>query len=98
MLGFSLSLTVRIKLHVAVLPAPSVTFQTTVVIPFGKTAPAREGVKLRSFWMTGVPQLSPYKIGLNSVPETVYVQTPGFVALTWLGTHEIVGGVKSGLH
>jgi hypothetical protein len=34
-------LTVTSKLHVAVLPEASVTVQVTVVVPFGKIAPAR---------------------------------------------------------
>jgi hypothetical protein len=37
--GFSLSLTMTMKEHVAVRPAPSVTVQLTVVVPLGKADP-----------------------------------------------------------
>ena len=39
MVGFSVSLTVTVKVHVAVLPDASVAVQVTVVVPFGKAVP-----------------------------------------------------------
>jgi hypothetical protein len=39
MLGFSLSLTVTVKLQEPVLPEVSVAVQVTVVVPFGNIAP-----------------------------------------------------------
>ena len=39
MVGFSVSLTVTVKLHVAVFPDVSVAVQVTVVVPFGKAVP-----------------------------------------------------------
>jgi len=38
-IGISLSLTVTLKLHVAVLPDASVAVQLTGVVPFGKVEP-----------------------------------------------------------
>ena len=37
--GFSVSLTVTVKLHVAVFPDASVAVQLTVVVPIGKVEP-----------------------------------------------------------
>ena len=37
--GGAMSLTVTVKLHIAVLPPPSVAVQVTVVVPFGKDEP-----------------------------------------------------------
>ena len=39
MVGFSLSITVTVKEHVAVLPAASVTSKVSVVVPTGKALP-----------------------------------------------------------
>ena len=39
MTGFSVSVTVTVKLHVAVFPEVSVAVQLTVVVPFGKAVP-----------------------------------------------------------
>jgi hypothetical protein len=45
MVGFSVSLTVTVKLQVAVLPDESVAVQVTVVVPLGKLEP-EGGVQL----------------------------------------------------
>ncbi len=46
MVGFWASKIVTVKLQVDVLPEASVTVQTTVVVPFGKIAPAKVLEKL----------------------------------------------------
>ena len=55
--GLTLSVTVTVKLQLALNPALSVTVHTTVVIPIGNLAPARVGCLLKSF-VTVVVQLS----------------------------------------
>ena len=51
--GLSVSLTVTVKVQVAVFPESSVAVEVTVVVPLGKAAP--EGGLLAT---VGVPQLS----------------------------------------
>ncbi|HNH48401.1 MAG TPA: hypothetical protein PKY30_15280, partial [Myxococcota bacterium] len=55
MTGFSVSLTVILKVQVLVSPTPSVTFHWIVVMPFGKTA-----VLVVVPWLCAVPPLTPW--------------------------------------
>ena len=71
MVGSSLSVTTTSKLHVAVLPELSVIVHSTVVVPSGKTAPAKVAPPLKSLTTLATPQLSPVAVGSNSVPTTV---------------------------
>ena len=58
MLGGWLSLTVTVKVHVAILPEASVALQVTVVVPFAKAEP-EAGVQAT----TGVPGQSSVAVG-----------------------------------
>ena len=69
--GFSLSVTVTVKLHVATLLLASVTVQTTFVVPLGNAAPANVFELLKLFEMVAPSQLSLNATGLNSFPTTV---------------------------
>ena len=80
-----------VKEQVAVLPDASVTVQTTVVTPFGNTAPVRVDVPLKLFAIVDPGQLSLKPVGLNSVPTAVYVHTPGLVLRIWFAGQEMVG-------
>ena len=82
MVGFWLSVTVTVWVQVAVLPAPSVTVQVTVVTPIGKLAGASlvtlPTVQLSD--VTGVPKLTP-----------VAEHEPGSVFTLTFAGHMMVG-------
>ena len=87
--GFSLSSTVIVKLHVAVLPAASVTLYVSVVVPTGNVEPLPSPVVL--------DVLSPVQL---SVPTgVVYVitapQVPASLFAVMLEGHEIEGSILS---
>jgi hypothetical protein len=86
-----------VKLQVAVLVDPSVTFQLTAVMPLLNTTLARVAeplpvvTPLNTYPVVDPGQLSLKAVGLNSVPTAVYVHTPVLVLLVWLLTQLIVG-------
>jgi hypothetical protein len=86
--GSSLSLTVTVNEQLAVRPAPSVTVQSTVVVPFGKAVPD-EGVQTTA--PEGSGQLSAV-VGLN---VTTAEHWPGSVPCVMFAGHVIVGGWSS---
>ena len=77
--------------QVAVLPLISVAVQMMVLIPLGRTAPARVDELLKLLVNVTMVQLSLDAVGLNSVPATVYVHTPAPVFLEPLAAHVMVG-------
>src|SRR2546426_12196548 len=89
--GGSLSFTVTVKLHVAVLPAASVTRNTLVVTPTGKAAPL---VKPAVCVVTAPGQLSEL-CGGGKV--TTALHWPSSVAVTRIAVagHVIVGASLS---
>ena len=97
--GTWLSITVTVKVHCLVNPAPSVAVHVTVVTPLLKTTP---------FKFVPVPVVAPDKeyakftviqlsvpVAFQSVPAFVYVQTPTPVFTDWLATHVIWGASLS---
>jgi hypothetical protein len=81
MVGFSLSVTVTLWVHVFVLPALSVTVQVTVVVPIGKVAGAL-------FVTEATPQLSPV---VGTERTTAVKHEPEAAATVTFTGHEIVG-------
>ena len=69
--GSTSSITVTVKLHVALSPLLSVTVQTTVVVPMGNPAPSRVDWLLKSFVKDDIVQFSHTETGSNSVPVVV---------------------------
>ena len=75
--GFCVSLTVTVKLQLALLPAASITFHITVVMPLLNTTPARVVLPVpvvapvKVYTVEVIAQLSPLAVGLNSVSTVV---------------------------
>src|SRR5438093_10836073 len=85
--GGCVSLTVIVKLQVAVSPAASVAVQVTVLVPIGN------GVPLAGLPLTVAPgQLS---VGVGSVAVTTAAQSSGSARRVLLAGQVIVGGCVS---
>ncbi|MBV6467073.1 MAG: hypothetical protein PGMFKBFP_02406 [Anaerolineales bacterium] len=67
--GGSTSVTTYVTEHVAMFPAASVTFHSTVVEPTGSGVPPKVLFPVSVLVRTNGPQLSEY-VGFNSVPVT----------------------------
>ena len=91
--GLSLSTTVIVVVHVTSGLIPSVAVQVTIVSPSGSTSPAIVAVLFKSLVMLTL-QLS-VAVASNSVPCTVYSQTPESVFLVSLATQVITGAILS---
>ena len=96
--GFSVSLTVIVKLQLTVLFCASFAVHCTVVTPFCNTTPARfvpvPALAPPSEYVNEVTAQLSDAVALNSVPATVYVQAPVLVDLVALtATGQLITGL-----